>query len=374
MREVTLFVGGSVGTDPYSKKTWSGSSASLVGALDAAGMLAQAVGIDVPPLRKRLLMLKNVNRNRSLWRQHFFADPAYRQALTEAARGVRATSPVLMQLGHMFSLAEAYPGSKCVSYHDGNLVERLKSGFNIKGISSRRIEQALRYEERAAGEMTAVFTFSEYLRQSFIHDYHVAPARVVNVGGGINLTRVPEMGAKKDYGAQRLLFIGTEFERKGGPLLLEAFARVRAVHPAAELHIAGPRRMEAVPAGVVFHGHLSKDDVGQAAQLEELFRQATVFVLPSLYEPFGIAPLEAMLYGLPCVVTDGWALAESVQDGVTGLLAAKGSAEDFAAKMLRLLAEPETMAQMGERGRARVMGEYTWARVVGRMAEAFTTL
>ena len=328
----------------------------------------------MPPLQKRLLLLKNFHPNRAVWRQHFYADPAYRSALTRAAGRITTDDTVLLQLGSMFSLPEAHPRSRCISYHDGNLAERLKSGYNLKGISTRRIDQALRYEETVSQQMTAVFTFSEYLRQSFIRDYHVDAAKVFSVGGGINLQTIPPENSIKDYSAPRLLFIGSEFARKGGPQLLEAFRSVRQQMPAAELHIAGPRKLPETPPGVVFHGHLTKSDPAQAAQLEALFRQATLFVLPSLYEPFGIAPLEAMLYQLPCIVTGEWALAESVTDGVNGALVSKGSVSALAEALLRLLREPEQLAVMGRKGRERVLAHYTWPRVVAQMSEIIATL
>jgi glycosyltransferase involved in cell wall biosynthesis len=268
----------------------------------------------------------------------------------------------------MFSLPDAFPTKKCISYHDGNLSELLKSGFGLSGVSRLRIDQALRYEEQVAGQMTAVFTFSEYLRQSFISDYRVPADRVFNVGGGINLAEVPSPNERKDYGEQRILFIGTEFGRKGGPLLLKAFRVVREALPAAELHIVGPEKLENLPAGVVFHGRLSKSDPDQKQQLESLFRESSLFVLPSLYEPFGIAPLEAMLYQLPCLLTDAWALREAVTPGVNGDLVSKGSVDELAAKMIQLLSDPAQLAIMGQRGRDLVLEKYTWSAVADRMA------
>ncbi len=374
MNEVTVFIGGSIGSDPDSPATWSGSAVHLLAAMQARGLLDRAVGIDVPSLAKKLLLLKNFTLNRAVWRQHFYADPAYRRALTAAARRVPVASPVVLQPGSMFSLPEAFPAKKSISYHDGNLVERLKSGFNLQGISARRIDQALRYEETVSQQMTAVFTFSEYLRQSFIRDYHVPETRVFNVGGGINLTAPPDPVPDKDYTAPRLLFIGSEFTRKGGPQLLEAFRIVRQSVPAAELHIVGPAQLDNLPPGAISHGHLSKSEPAQAAQLESLFRQSTLFVLPSLYEPFGIAPLEAMLYQLPCVVTNAWALAESVTPGVNGALVEKASVPALAAAILNLLADPAKLARLGLAGRERVLTHYTWTSVVNRMSTIIPTL
>ena len=374
MREVTVFVGGSVGADPYSPATWSGSSAFLLKAMKDVEILDKAVGIRVPKLTNYALLAKNFTRERGVWRKHFYFDPAYRRALTATAKGVPVSSPVLLQIGHMFSLPDAFPGRTCISYHDGNLVELLASGFGMEGVSRRRIDQALEYERQTAQKMTAIFTFSEYLRQSFIHNYGVAPERVHTVGGGINIPELPQAVEDKDYRGGRILFIGTEFARKGGPQLLEAFRIVREAIPSAELHIVGPAQLGDLPAGAFSHGHLSKTDPAQRIALESLFREASVFVLPSLYEPFGIAPLEAMLYQLPAVVTNAWALREFVTPGVNGELVEKGSVGDLATKLTQLLANPERLAEMGRQGRKMVLMRYTWASVAGSMSSILRSL
>jgi alpha-maltose-1-phosphate synthase len=370
----TFVCGGSIGSEPYSHKTWSGICFYLLQAMDHAGILDHAVGIEVPGLHDRYFLAKNFNRKHAVWHSHYNFDPAYRRALTQAAKQISVASPFMMQIGHMFSLPEALPEKKCFSYNDGNLPEKLKSGIGLEGVSSKRIDQALRYDEQTAGEMTAIFTFSEYLRQSFISDFHVPAERVFNVGAGINFTSkdCPPPNPYKDHSAPRVLFIGVDFVRKGGPLLLQAFRIVRETLPAAELHIVGPKKIPAVPPGVVFHGRLSKADPAQKQKLESLLRGSSLFVLPSLYEPFGIAPLEAMLYQLPCLVTDAWAFRETVSAGVNGDRVAKGSVDDLAAKLLELLTNPEQLAVMGTQGRDLVLRKYTWSAVANRMSDAMS--
>ncbi len=374
MSKLTVFFGGSIGSDPKSPRTWSGIGLFLLRAMDHAGILDRAVGIKVPRLQNSFLLAKNFNRERSVWRTHYYFDPAYRRALSRAASHVSVTNSLPFQTGHMFSLPDAFPQKKCISYNDGNLSQSLNSGFGFEGVSRKRIDQSLRYEEQTARQMTAVFTTSEYLRQSFIADYGVPAERVFNVGAGINLTNIPALNPHKDYTAPRILFIGIDFVRKGGPQLLQAFQIVHDAIPDAELHIVGPAKLKDPPSGVVCHGFLSKADPGGMQELESLFRDCTLFVLPSLYEPFGIAPLEAMLYQLPCLVTDAWALRETVIPDFNGDLVAKGSVEGIAAKLLKLLSNPEALATMGHQGRERVLRDYTWSAVVDRMSAAIRTL
>jgi len=374
MREVTVFVGGSVGSDPYAPNTWSGSSSCLLRSMKDENLLEKAVGIHLPKLTNYVRLAKNFHLDRNLWRRHYYFDPKYRRALTRAAAAVPVSSPVLMQIGHMFSLPEAFPGKKCISYHDGNLAGLVASGFGLDGVSRMRIEQALMYEHEAARRVTAVFTFSEYLRKSFIHAYGVPAERVFNVGGGINLSDAPEADPAKTYTAPRILFIGTEFVRKGGPQLLAAFKAVREKIPAAELHIVGPTHVDNLAAGVTLHGHLSKADPAQNQKLKSLFRDASLFALPSLYEPFGIAPLEAMLYQVPAVITNAWAFAEFVTPGVDGELVEKGSVDDLAQKLTALLSDPDRLAVMGTKARERVLERYAWSAVAERMAEIIRAL
>lgn len=374
MSEITVFVGGSVGSDPYGISTWSGSSRSLLQAMTKAELLHSAVGLNLPKSVDLPLRLKNFSTSRAVWRKQYYFDPAYRHTLTRTAKKIAVQSPVCMQVGSMFSLPEAFPDRTCVCYHDGNLPQTLNSGLGLEGISAKRIDQALRYEEQVAQESDAVFTFSEYLRQSYIRDYGVRPDKVFHVGGAINLSQLPEENPDKDYSGEKILFIGIEAARKGCGLLLKAFRSVREQYPRAELHIVGPDRLDEVPDGVIFHGRLSKGVPEQKAKLESLFAEATLFVLPSLYEPFGIAPLEAMVHEIPCVLTDAWAFREFITPGFNGELVEKGSVEDLAAKISWMLKDPGRLALMGRRSRRLVLERYTWDSVAGRMRAAVASL
>jgi glycosyltransferase involved in cell wall biosynthesis len=75
-----------------------------------------------------------------------------------------------------------------------------------------------------------------------------------------------------------------------------------------------------------------------------------------------------MLYQLPCLVTDAWALRETVTSGFNGDLVPKGSVEGLATKLLELLSSPERLAIMGQQGRDLVLRKYTWAAVADRIS------
>jgi glycosyltransferase involved in cell wall biosynthesis len=377
-RELVGVLGsGQIGYDPFDRRCWSGISYHFFTTLRARGRLHRAFGVEAPRPRRWWLMARNVRRRRATWREQFYMDPAYRDALTEEIR--RRLRPDdfahdFLQLGAMYDVPSLLGGrARCYSYHDGNLAQSLRSPNRPPGLGARTIDRALAYEREVYHKIDRVFAMSEYLRQSFLDDFGMPPERVVNVGAGINLDPLPEPAEGKRYDTGQVLFIGVDFARKGGWDLLEAFRKVRARRPGATLHLVGPRELT-IPAGqeagVVFHGFLSKSDPAGKAWLDELFRAASLFVMPSRYEPFGIAPLEAMAHEVPALVADRWALKEMVTPGETGDLVDVGDVAGLAAKLDALLADPDALARMGKAGRERVLAYYTWDKVVDRLLAA----
>jgi alpha-maltose-1-phosphate synthase len=368
---------GLIGYDPFDRRTWSGSSFFLFSALRARGAVHRAFGVEAPRWRKILHMALNFRLNRRLWRESFYLDTGYYNALTGAIR--RALHPddfnyQFLQLGAIYDVPALAAGrTRCFSYHDGNLMEALRSPFAPKGLGARKVDRALAYERRVYHGMARVLAMSDYLRESFIRDFDLSPERVIKVGAGMNLDHLPDYQEDKSYASRDVLFIGVDFPRKGGWELLRAFRVVREKLPDATLHLVGPGQLS-VPAdlekGVVYHGFLSKSDPVQKAKLDKLFRRCVLFVMPSLYEPFGLAPLEAMAHQLPCLLTNRWALREMIVPGRTGDLVECGSVDSLADKLQELLREPEQLRKMGDAARLFALEHFTWDKVADRILAA----
>ena len=367
-----------MGRDPFDRRSWSTSSYFFFTELRRRGALHRAFGVEAPRLPRLGYIARNFKTDREAWRTDFYNDAGYRDALTaEIGRRLKPGdfSQRFLQIGAMYDVPRLLEGrAECVSYHDGNLAETLRSPYAPKGLSVRKADIALAYERTVYHGMDRVYAMSEYLRRSFIDDFGVPAGRVVAVGAGINLDAMPEPVPDKPFDTREVLFIGVDFARKGGWGLLKAFQVVRERVSGATLHVVGPRELNVPPGlagGVVMHGFLNKNDPAERARLDGLFRRCGLFVMPSLYEPFGIAPLEAMAHQLPCLVTDAWALREMVTPGETGDLVACGDVDDLADKLAALLADPEALRKMGEAGRKQVAERFTWDRVIDRiLAEA----
>jgi sucrose-phosphate synthase len=108
-----------------------------------------------------------------------------------------------------------------------------------------------------------------------------------------------------------------------------------------------------------------------AAAYRILAQHGSVFALTALYEPFGLAPLEAMSCGLPAVVTQSGGPSESLRQGDRefGVLVDPSDPVDIARGLLRILESEDTWRRLHEAGRERVMSRYTWERT----AEGYLT-
>ena len=364
---------GAIGVDPMDRATWSGSSFHFFSECDRRQLLRKAIGVEAHILLKSWLAIWSYSRDPMVWRRKLYMGVRYRETLTRCLqprlRDVNENDTVI-QLGSMFDSSKVLQGRcPCWSYNDGNFLMASRSPHFPPGIPAKKIDATLRYEREVVHGLTKILTMSEYLRNSFITGYDCPPEKVACIGCGINLDVLPTDPEEKDYQQPNILFIGVDFNRKGGEDVIKAFREVKSAIPDAILHVVGPQKecnkCTSSP-GVQWHGFLDKSNPQQSAVLEELFRNATLFVMPSRYEPFGIAPLEAMSYRVPCIVSNAWALPEIVTEGKCGELVEPQNSEELAAKIISLLKSPDRLQRYGEAGRRRVESTFTWKAVVDR--------
>jgi starch synthase len=366
---------GMIGRNPFDPTCWSRLGYNLFTTLQTQGLLSRAFGVEVPHPLRGILMLKNFHRNRRVWAQRFNLDPVYYQALTrEIHKGLRdedlGTNNVILQIGGHYNGFDASEGKvSTYSYHDGNIAGMMKSPFFPK-TNLPHARRAYGYEKSVYQNMSKIFVMAEYWRHSFIEDFGVEPRRVVNIGVGVNIEVPPAV--PKDYSRKQIVFLGIDFVRKGGENLVRAFRLLQTRHTDATLHIIGPPTIpqalqESGLRNVEYHGLLSREVPEQKAKLVEVLNNGTLFVLPSLYEPFGNAALEAMLFRMPVIAAKNWSFPDFVTSATGLLLDRPANEKELAEKMDALLSDPSRSEASGNAGREMVMSRYTWGRVVEAM-------
>jgi glycosyltransferase involved in cell wall biosynthesis len=255
----------------------------------------------------------------------------------------------------------SHPPAPYAIYTDNTMALTQRLYPDWAPLSRRKAAWWTRYEAEVCRSAAVVFTFSEFARRSVIDDYGVAPGHVISVGAGAN--QMLETLGNKDYAIPRALFVGVDFERKGGSVLLEAWSAVRNRVPDAELVIAGlpgDSRPD-LPAGVSWIGWVDR------TELANLYRSASVFVLPSIFDPCPNVLREAMGYGLPCVSTYCCAIPEIIDDGVTGSLVPPSESAPLADALIEMFTDPVKTATMGQAAHRKVMEGNRWVDVVNRI-------
>ncbi|MGN7979843.1 glycosyltransferase family 4 protein [Burkholderia sp. 22313] len=171
-----------------------------------------------------------------------------------------------------------------------------------------------------------------------------------------------------------IAFAGRLTEQKGLPMLIDALAELSLLGCEIDLVLAGEgdtrrwrdyARSRGVADRVQFAGWLT------GSFKSRFYREATLFCLPSRFESFGIAALEAMFYGVPVVATRVGGLGELVDDGVTGYLVELDDAAALARVIHDIAHDPALRERMGQAARERAHRLYTTERVVARYVDCY---
>jgi starch synthase len=244
-------------------------------------------------------------------------------------------------------------------------------------------------ERVAAASAAAVVAVSDGMRADIMAAYPEIPAeRIRVIRNGIDTTEYrpdPNTDVLERYGIDLarpyVIFVGRITRQKGVPVLLRAAS---GLIPEAQLVLlAGAADtqeqlaevtelvdgLRATRSGVFWIPEmLPKHDVIQ------LLTHATVFAIPSVYEPLGIVNLEAMACGTAVVGSRTGGIPEVVADGETGLLVPAGEPEPLAAALNTLLSDPDRAAAMGQAGRKRAVSEFGWPAIAAQTADLYAEL
>jgi glycosyltransferase involved in cell wall biosynthesis len=179
-------------------------------------------------------------------------------------------------------------------------------------------------ERRAIQKAARVIYASEWAKKSAIRDYAADASKLAVIPLGANLESPPALSTvqtRRRGPRLRLLFVGVDWERKGGPIAVEALEALRAQGLMVTLTILGckpPGLAETEDLKII--PFLNKNDPSEAAQIADLYLTSDLFLLPTRAECAGIVFCEAAAYGMPVLATRTGGVDSIVEHEVTGLL------------------------------------------------------
>lgn len=349
--------------DPQPAPTWSYTPWHLRGELQT---LTDVVDIGMSYPKSVRLPLKALHARRveghwvSMWKHSGLARAYAQRALRDGERA--NPCDVVVQVQDLATLRTPYLVLQDMSY-DVLLDELDAHGQLVHFPSLRRSDaQRLRDRQRAIyAKAAGVLAMSRWFADHLVRVSGVPAERVHVVHPGASATMdtsdlVPDTS---DGPRRRLLFVGKDFMTKAGDQVLAALALLRAdVDPGVTLTIVGPKEWPLPgepPAGVRFLGRLPIDRVTR------LYAEHDLFVMPSRFEGFGIALVEALSHGLPCVARDAYAMPEIVRPGDNGDLVTSDDPAALADIIARLLADDALFARTAQQA-PEVRGYYSWSR------------
>lgn len=210
---------------------------------------------------------------------------------------------------------------------------------------------------------------SEYITNSIKTFYSVDPVKLVTVGYGSNLLPLSAVEKQIINGEDvKLLFVGKMFKQKGGEEILAAFDLLKSHYPKITLTIVGPR-VNPCPShdGVIYLGRIYDKE-----KLARLYLQASLFIIHSAYEAFGLVLLEAMAFGTPCIGSNIDAMPDILVKTGAGRVADLGDIHAIKNEILHLIENPLVYKKASIAGINAVNNYYNWEIVSDKFFCAVT--
>lgn len=234
----------------------------------------------------------------------------------------------------------------------------------VRRLTLRRWYSFLKMQRRVIRTLDHLVTVSASSRRDIAAQLGVDADRIGIVPVGVDVRRFRPLPHVRRVPGRLMTTTSSDVPMKGLVYLLEALAKVRTERDVELVVIGKPkeggpvaRTIERLGLHDAVQFHRGIDD----ERLVELYAEAELAIVPSLYEGFSLPAVEAMACGVPVLGTTGGAIPEVLgNDGETGLLVPPGDPEALAAGIIRALDAPRLRERVGAAGRRRALEKFTW--------------
>ena len=345
----------------HNPKSWSGTPYALKNELE------KAFGTVVPAfdwqINKNILRLyyKIYSRFFFIWGtcRDPLLHPFFKQRISSLVKHLQNPGAWFLFISD-YCIPDSISGKfRYAAYIDAFLLELLEHTDDKRLLRRRFVLYYERYNRKYLERMNLIYTQNEWTRQSIIRYYNISPGKIYNIGFGINVKLLKE---EKNYEEELLLIVlrkGTE-KYKGLLLLLEAFKLIKERRPGAQLAVVGTSVGKYQPGVTCYYNQ-------PRSVTEELFRKATLYVMPALHEPNGITYLEALANKTPIVGLNRFAFPEFSGYGKWGFIVQKEDPTELAEVIISALNDKDKLNLMGTEGQKFVAERYRWNLVAEKI-------
>ncbi len=245
-----------------------------------------------------------------------------------------------------------------------------------KKLTLRRWYAFVDMQTQVARRLQRIITVSENSFKDIVADHKVDPARMAVVPVGVDIELFRPLPEVKVIPGRLVTTASADVAMKGLKYLLEAVAKVRTERDDIHLVVIGKRKPGGASDDTIkklgLEDHVEFVTGVSEQRIIELYSEAEMAVVPSLYEGFSLPAIEAMACGAPLLGTTGGAVPEVIgKDGDTAMVVPPGDSEALAAKIRWGLDQPDLRGTIGARGRKRIMGRWSWKHTAVKTVEQY---
>lgn len=361
-----ITVGYLTSIDPLDKLPWSGTHNSMLKSLEKQFIKVIPLG----PVKKPKILVaflffidlihiffrKRFNKNHNTLTGQFYAGH-FEKLLKNEKIDVIFAPAASTEIAY---LETSIP----ICYLSDTSFNQIRNYYDtFSNFSQFSINQSNLIEQKAINNSTTQVYTSEWASKYVIDYYKANINNVFVVKAGPNLDSAPNRSdiIKKEYNTPiKLLFVGKDWERKGGNIAFEAFKilltkgyDVTLTVCGCDPHINHPK-VKIIP-------FLNKNIKKDIKKFTDLFYESHIFFLPTRSECFGLVFTEANAYALPSIATDTGGVSSIVENGINGYtLPLEASPDDYAKKIQLLLDNPQKLKDMAIMSRDKFDNELNW--------------
>lgn len=359
---------------------WSGSGLFIARALERAGLELEFIGsLSTDPLTHLLLRMKGLYYNRLSNRRYFRSHDAVlarRYARVVDRELARRPEVDLLFSPGVVPVAFLEDQRPLAMWSDATHACIFDYYAEYSGLCDETRRDGHLMERTALNRAAAAIFTSDWAAESARADYGTPDARVHMIPFGANVERPPSDEDVEIFLAARptdrckLLFIGVDWERKGGPLAVEVTRLLNASGLPTELTIAGcdPYGEETPPPFVTVEGFLNKSKTSARQRFRTLLSEHHLLILPSIAECYGLVYCEANCFGVPCLARRTGGVPTIIKDGDNGhLFDVSADAGPYAHVVGETFRDYGRYRAMARRARRQFTGRLNWG-VAGERA------
>jgi glycosyltransferase involved in cell wall biosynthesis len=357
--------------DAKDKRTWSGtpfySSTALqeyVGDVDFLGPYRPFWAFNigrVKSLLTRILLKKKYDYTHSTT-----LSKAYGKYFSEKLKNKKYD--LIFACGASSELAFLETKLPVIYLSDTTFARMLDYNPRFTGLTKSSIKQGMLIEQRAIDRANFIAYPSEWAKASAIKDYKANPEKIKIIPLGANFDNLPATPVAKapsnppKNNSIRLLFLGVNWELKGGDIALNAFNHLLKNNIDVELVICGcvppyeinNKKIHVIP-------FLNKNNIEQREQFMNLFYETDFLIVPTRTDCFGIVFCEASGFGIPSLATNTGGVGGAITDGVNGFLFDyEDDGAGYANKIIELMKSPEKLEELKKSSRKLYEEKLNW--------------